>query len=152
MTACPQYTGNYITVIRKNLDNHIGSLKHKSSARDFQDQLSLNADISWPEHTVQSHGEFSGVLQNSVTETSPLEDDHVMISDLWTPVVREVALGHEGDKPEEDSLEECIRALAAQQILTCQFPPIRASGDSSELPDEGDENEEDYGQEDEGTA
>ncbi|KAK1220278.1 hypothetical protein PQX77_016965 [Marasmius sp. AFHP31] len=136
---CQKDGGNYLQISRKNWISHSNTWKHKTYQEEFNQQ-ELILDISQPARDLQPPP-----LNKVSQQYSFEENDEVMTDDLWSPVHE----AHEGEQPEEEDLAECIRALASQQ-LSCQFPPAFASGEYSELPDGGQEDEGDHELEDEG--
>ncbi|KAK1221232.1 hypothetical protein PQX77_009237 [Marasmius sp. AFHP31] len=137
--VCPKSAGNYQQIARKNLPSHLETWKHKSAQKRFNGQ-ELGSNIS------QSARKPEATPQGEASEQHFSVNDDVMIDDLWPPIYQKAL---EGEQPEEDRLADCIRALASQQLLVCEFPPVFALGETSELPDEGQEDEEDHGCEDE---
>ena len=62
-----------------------------------------------------------------------------MLSDLWSPIDREVYVGNEDEAT--DSFQELLFSLGTQELISCELPPPFASADSSELLDDSQEND-----------
>ncbi|KAK1215419.1 hypothetical protein PQX77_021958 [Marasmius sp. AFHP31] len=120
---------------------HSTRLKHTNYLAEYHTQINLAGE----DNQTLDNPLLSGPSHISYVPEGD-DDEEMMISKLWTPIVRDELVIHE-EEEEGDSLESLLQALLSQDLISCELPRF-AAGTSSELPDDGQEDDNEEGTDD----
>ncbi|KAJ8073264.1 hypothetical protein PM082_020136 [Marasmius tenuissimus] len=142
---------------RGNVSIHKGSDKHQQKLSEYIRTRNLKASLGLASASASTDSipaQDARCDLSTRIETSPsphsndlggAADEDVPISDLWTPVFREITVPEEAleDEPQdEDHDHGFIRGLESDNIISIQLPSRLSSGASEELLDDDGDTEE----------
>ncbi|KAK1230367.1 hypothetical protein PQX77_006549 [Marasmius sp. AFHP31] len=117
------------------MSTHSTRLKHINYLAEYHTHINLAGE----DNQALDNPLLSGPSHISCIPESN-DDDEMMISELWTPIIRDNLVIYE-EEEEGDPLESLLQALSSQDSISCELPRF-AAGTSSELPDDVQEDDE----------